>query len=138
MLVAEDNPGSKREAGLLSWIQQFAPYGVITLDESFRVRSWNHGMEIHSGLRLDEIAGKDLFSLFPDLHERKLASHFERALSGEASVLSTSLHRYLLPLPSPFRETGLVHMLQTARIAPLFSEGKTCGIVVVLEDVTQR
>src|SRR6185295_16129506 len=44
----------------------------------------------------------------------------------------------LLPLPSPFRESGVVHMLQTARIAPLFSDEKICGIVLVLEDVTQR
>src|SRR5581483_10126300 len=64
--------------------------------------------------------------------------HFERALQGESSVLSTALHRYLLPLPSPFRETGQVHMLQTARIAPLFVEDKICGVVLVIEDVTQR
>jgi len=95
-------------------------------------------MEIHSALRFEEVVGKDLFTLFPDLHERKLFSHFERALSGQATVLSTALHRYLLPLPSPFREAGLEHMLQTARIAPLFSDTNVCGIVVFIEDVTQR
>jgi signal transduction histidine kinase len=92
----------------------------------------------HSGLQFKDVAGKSLFALYPTLQERKLASHFERALEGESSVLSTSLHRYLLPLPSPFRESGVVHMLQTARIAPLFSDEKICGIVLVLEDVTQR
>jgi signal transduction histidine kinase len=89
-------------------------------------------------MRLAEVAGKSLFSLFPDLHERKLVVHFERALAGESSVLSTSLHRYLLPLPSPFRGSGPAQMLQTARIAPLYLEGKICGIVLVIEDVTQR
>jgi len=67
-----------------------------------------------------------------------LASYFERALQGESSVLSTGLHHYLIPLPSPFRESGAEHMLQTARIAPLFSEKNVCGIVIVIEDVTQR
>jgi signal transduction histidine kinase len=110
----------------------------VTLDKSFQVESWNHWMELHSGKRLADVAGKNLFTLFPDLHERKLASHFERALEGESSVLSTSLHRYLLPLPSPFRETSRPHMLQTARITPLFFEGKVCGVVLVIEDVTQR
>ncbi len=133
-----DNSEAHREEALLSWIQQFAPYGVVTLDESYRIKSWNHWMELHSGLRLADIAGKSLLTLFPDLPERKLVSHFERALQGEASVLSTALHHYLLPLPSLFRETGLTHMLQTARIAPLFFEGKVCGIVLVIEDVTQR
>ncbi len=133
-----DNSESQREEALLLWIQQFAPYGVVTLDETFHIQSWNHWMELHSGLRLADIAGKNLLTLFPDLQERKLVSHFERALRGESSVLSTALHHYLLPLPSLFRETGLTHMLQTARIAPLFFEEKVCGIVLVIEDVTQR
>ena len=138
MSAADDNLESRREAAVLSWIQQFAPYGIITLDESFQVQSWNHWMELHSGLKYADAAGKNLFSLFPDLRERRLVSHFERALKGEASVLSTALHHYLLPLPSLFRETGLELMLQTARIAPLYLEGEVCGIVLVIEDVTQR
>ncbi len=137
-LGTANNQRSEREAAVLSWIQQFAPYGVVTLDESFQVQSWNHWMEQHSGRRLEEVAGKSLFSLYPELHERKLVSHFERALAGETSVLATALHRYLLPLPSPFPGKGSLQMLQTARIAPLFSDGKICGIVAMIEDVTQR
>jgi PAS domain S-box-containing protein len=138
MIEGANNPGSERDAALLSWIQQFAPYGVVTLDEAFQVQRWNNWMEAHSGKRLAEVMGKSLLTLFPDLHERRLVTHFERALQGESSVLSTSLHRYLLPLPSSFREAGLAQMLQTARIAPLFSNEKVCGIVLVIEDVTQR
>src|SRR3954454_24223389 len=129
MIAQPDNPGSKGEQGLLSWIQQFAPYGIVTLDEAFRVQTWNHWMEVHSGKRYEEVAGKSLLSLFPDLQQRKLGAHFERALQGEASVLSTGLHHYLLPLPSPFPDQGRALMLQTARIAPLFSGASVCGIV---------
>jgi signal transduction histidine kinase len=138
MADSNDNVAPHREQALLSWLQQFAPYGVVTLDESLRIQSWNHWMELHSGKRLADISGRNLLTLFPDIQERKLGSHFERALQGESSVLSTALHRYLLPLPSPFRETSLPCMLQTARISPLFSEGKVCGVVIVIEDVTQR
>ena len=138
MSGSTDNPESHREEALLSWIQQFAPYGVVTLDEAFQIKSWNHWMELHSGKQFLDVAGKNLFTLFPDLKERRLASHFERALTGESSVLSTALHHYLLPLPSPFRETGLEHMLQTARITPLFFDDKVCGVALVIEDVTQR
>jgi hypothetical protein len=133
-----DDSSSRREAALLSWIEQSAPYGVISLDESFRVQSWNRWMEIHSARRAIDVIGKDLFSLFPEIRERKLLSHFQRALRGESGLLSTALHRYLLPLPSPFRDAGLDHMLQTARIAPLFLEARVCGVVVVIDDVTQR
>lgn len=138
MSESKHNPTSQKDEALLSWIQKFAPYGIATLDELFQVRSWNHWMELHSGLQFKDVVGKNLFTIFPDLEDRRLVSHFERALEGEASVLSTALHRYLLPMPSLFRENGLTHMLQTARIAPLFSGGKVCGIVAVIEDVTQR
>jgi signal transduction histidine kinase len=123
---------------LLSWIRQHAPYGVVTLDESFQVQTWNHWMELHSGKRFEDVVGKHLFTVYPDVQERRLVAHFERAMQGESSVLSTSLHRYLLPMPSPFRETAVDMMLQTARIAPLFCGGKVCGVVLVIEDVTQR
>ncbi|HTL54244.1 MAG TPA: GAF domain-containing sensor histidine kinase [Candidatus Limnocylindrales bacterium] len=138
MGTAHQTPESQGEGALLSWIQQFAPYGVITLDRSFGIKSWNHWMEIHSSKRFQDVRGKDLFDLFRDLRQRRLASYFERALEGEASVLSSSLHQYLLPLPSPFPEPDFALMLQTARIAPLFSGGSVCGVVVVIEDVTQR
>jgi signal transduction histidine kinase len=95
-------------------------------------------MEQHSGKRLSEVAGESLFELYPELAQRNLVGHFQRALAGESSVLSTSLHQYLLPMPSPFPEKGLPWMLQTARIAPLLSDGKNCGVVLVIEDVTQR
>lgn len=138
MFVSDDHTPSKREGALLSWIQQFAPYGVITLDKSFGIQSWNHWMETHSAMQFGDVAGKDLFALFPELRARNLGTPFERALSGEATVLSTALHHHLLPLRSPMPETGGLLMRQTARIAPLLSDGEVCGIVVVIEDVTQR
>jgi len=95
-------------------------------------------MEDHSALKSEDVAGKDLFALFADLRGRNLVAPFERALKGESSVLSTALHHYLLLLPSPLREPGFSQMLQTVRIAPLRSSGVICGIVVVIEDVSQR
>lgn len=137
--LAAPAPLDSREHGaLLSWLHEFAPFGVLTLDRSLRVQSWNHWMEIHSGWRAADVLDKELFGLFPDLQERKLSAHFERALEGESLVLSTALHLYLLALPSPFREDGRRHMLQTVRLAPLSSAGRVCGVVVLIEDVTQR
>jgi signal transduction histidine kinase len=82
--------------------------------------------------------GKDIVALFPDLEQRSLVTPFARALIGESSVLSSALHRYLLPLPPPLREAGVEHMLQTARITPLLSGDDVCGIMIMIEDVTQR
>jgi len=134
MQSPEDSLKASPEASLLSWIQQNAPYGVVTLDPSFHVRSWNHWMETHSALKTENVLGQSLFTLFQELDKRS----FERALGGESCVLSTTLHHHLLPLPSPMREPVGALMRQTARVAPLLSEGQVTGIVLVIEDVTQR
>jgi len=128
----------KQESALLSWIQQFAPYGVFTLDQSLRIKTWNSWMESHSGLSSAHVVGRELIEVFPELVERKLTQPLQRALEGETSILSTALHRYLLPFRSQldYRETG--PMRQTARVAPLLFEGQVFGVIVVIEDVTQR
>lgn len=138
MSAIGNNPELDREGALLSWIQKSAPYGIITLDTSLRVHSWNHWMETHSAMRFEEVAGKELIALFPDLRERQMAAPLKRALKGEYSVLSTALHRYFLPLPSHMPGTGVILMRQTTRIAPLLSGGTMCGVVIVIEDVTDR
>jgi PAS domain S-box-containing protein len=128
----------QREQALLSWIQQFAPYGVFTLDTLLRVQSWNRWMGSHSSLTETEVVGRLIFSIFPELEARKLIQPFQRALSGESSVLSNALHHHLLPLKSPISGHENDLMQQTARIAPLLADGKICGVIVVIEDVTQR
>lgn len=132
------NDAMRRREGLFSWLQDSAPYGVITLDESLRIQGWNHWLELHSGRKAEEVSGQALLDLYPDIRERRLEGCLQRALQGEACVLSTSLHRHLLMFPSPFKTEGMEHMLQTARISPLMNSGIVCGVVIVIEDVTQR
>jgi signal transduction histidine kinase len=133
----EDNLEKKRDLALLSWIQ-YAPYGIFTLDTSLRVQSWNQWMEAHSTLSGAQIKGRSLFDIFPELVKRKLELPFQRALKGESSLLSASLHHHLLSFKSPMSgdENGL--MRQTARVSPLIFEGEICGVIGVIEDVTQR
>jgi PAS domain S-box-containing protein len=128
-----------QKGAMLSWVQAIAPYGIFTTDTGLRIRSWNQWLVTHSGLRLEQVAGRSLTELFPEVRERRLDEHFRRALEGEISVLSTALHKYLLPLRSTIRTTtGGTEMLQTARIAPLVFEGQTVGTIATIEDVTQR
>ena len=126
---------SRHAPGLVSWLQQVAPYGIITLDTSLNILFWNHWMEQNSSLPANEVVGKNLLALFPDLKERKMVGYLQRALEGESSVLSTGLHHYFLPISLPSTDAK---MLQTARIAPLTLTEGVCGIVIVIEDVTQR
>jgi signal transduction histidine kinase len=131
-------PSLELQDGLLSWMQDIAPYGIFTTDGELVVRSWNHWLSTHSGLAAEEVIGRPLLALFPDLVARKLDTHFQRALCGEVSVLSTALHRYLLSLPTTASEYGVGPMLQTARIAPLPLPGRGVGTITMIEDVSQR
>jgi signal transduction histidine kinase len=131
-------PNDARDAAMVAWIHGFAPYGVITTDNEFRVQSWNHWMETRSGKEAGSVIGQDLFKIYPDLADRSLVPRFQRALTGEVSVLSTALHGYLFRLLPSVRDESFPHMQQTARIAPLRHGQETIGTIIVVEDVTER
>ncbi len=128
---------SQKEA-TSAWMQEIAPFAILTTDNELRVRGWNQWLITHSSLRAEEVIGRSLVEVFPELKSRKLIQYFERALKGEVSVLSSALHTYLLPLPGTVREQPESKMLQTARIAPLFSGTDVLGTITIIEDVSQR
>ena len=135
-------PGTKGlnrgEPAIFHWMQQLAPHGIFTTDTDLRIQTWNHWLETHSGLSADDVIGKRLADTFPELAARNLEDHYRSALEGQVSVLSTALHRYLLPMPVTLRDSGFAHMQQTARIGPLLLDRAVCGTITTIEDVTQR
>jgi PAS domain S-box-containing protein len=126
------------DAAILVWTHELAPHGIFTTDAQLRITSWNHWMETHSMFRAEQVVGQPLLKIVPSLSERRLDSYFRDALLGEVKVLSTALHRYLLPFPPPLADSGFSHMQQSARIAPLILDGKVWGTITVIEDVTER
>ena len=129
---------SEVETALLAWINKFAPYGVVATDRNLRIQVWNKWMEQHSGKEQEDVQGSSLLELYPDLQERRLTGLFSRALEGEVSFLSTALHGYLIPLPPRTADSAFERMQQTARVGPLVLGKEVCGLIIVLEDVTQR
>ncbi len=126
------------QAATLEWIDRSAPYGVIATDRELRICSWNHWMERHSGQKAKDILGRKLTEIIPDLEQRRLLPQVQRALHGEVSVISTALHGYFIPLPPAVRDVGFQYMKQTARIAPLVTRNQINGIIILIEDVSQR
>lgn len=126
------------QSATLEWIDRFAPYGVVATDRDLRVRSWNSWMQRHSGMDCSAVIGRKITEVFPDLERRRLLAVFERGLQGEVGVISTALHGWLLPLKSVVREASYPFMKQTARIAPLITNQQISGVIIVIEDVTQR
>jgi signal transduction histidine kinase len=119
-------------------MQAIAPYGIFTTDAELRVRSWNQWLVTHSGIAEAQIIGRRLTDFYPDLEDRRLLARFDRALAGEISVMSTALHRHLLPFEPTAAHPGQPYMLQTARIAPLPGPKGIAGTITIIEDVSQR
>ncbi len=120
------------------WMQAIAPYGIFTTDHELRVTSWNQWLATHSGLAESQIVGRLLVEVYPDLEDRRVLLRFQRALAGEISVISTALHRHLLPFEATVALPGYPFMLQTARITPLPDAKGIAGTITIIEDVSQR
>src|SRR5688572_20486822 len=136
-----DNPQQTPDqlnSAILAWTQELAPHGLFTTDRDLRITSWNQWLERHSTLRAKQVVGRPLLDIMPSLTERRLDSYFADALRGEVRVLSRALHGYLLPFPPSAPGTSFSHMQQSARIAPLLLDGKVCGTITMVEDVTER
>ncbi len=123
---------------VLGWVEDIAPYGIFTTDDTFHVQSWNQWLTARSGLSAPDLVGQFLFAKFPELRTRGIERRYQNALKGEISVLSAALHKYLLPFPTSVHNAPGPHMLQTVRIAPLVVRGKIVGTITIIEDVTER
>ncbi|MDZ8051183.1 MAG: PAS domain S-box protein [Aulosira sp. ZfuVER01] len=123
---------------MLHWLNDLADQGILITDTELKIRSWNHWLEIHTGLSSIEIIGRNLLEVYPELTQRRLDRFYHQALNGQVVVLSQRLHGYLLPIPSRIDNGISPYMLQSVRIAPLIENGCCIGTTTVIGDVTER
>lgn len=120
------------------WLDALADQGVFTTDPNLKIISWNHWLEIHSGLSASETIGRNLFEVYPTLAKKGIERFYRQALNGQVVMLSQRLHRYLLPMSTSAVQHQLPYMQQSARIGPLISESNIVGTITVIHDVTER
>lgn len=135
--ILNTQPGELDKA-IFAWMQELAPEGICITDDQLRIRVWNWWLESKSGLSKEQVIGRKLVEVFPDLEARRVLTYFQKALEGEVSVLSVAFHQYLFAFPAPIRDAGFSNMLQTARVAPLALGGKLVGTISTIQDVTER
>ena len=122
---------------MVRWLNDLAQQGIFTTDVDLVIRGWNRWLEMNSGLTSGAVVGLPLFEVFPELVQRGFDDFYRQAAQGHVQVLSQRFHRCLIRMPVPL---GLPfsEMQQSARIAPLYREGKIVGTVTVIDDVTER
>ncbi len=125
-------------AAVLHWMHGLAEQGIVLTDAELNVVEWNNWMEGHTGKRAQDVIGKNLLGLFPELTERRLDRHYKWALEGQVRVLSHALHGYLISMPVVSGEHGSAQMQQAVRISPLSRDGAVIGTLTIIEDVTER
>ncbi len=121
-----------------AWLDDQAPYGVLTTDETYRIQSWNRWLESHTGRRASDVVGQKLVDALPELVERRLARYFEEAMAGRAHVLSHRLHGFLILMTTDAGGSRYESMQQSAQIAPLMKGQRVIGTIAMITDVTER
>jgi signal transduction histidine kinase/ActR/RegA family two-component response regulator len=125
-------------AAAARWFEELDDRGVFITDDRLIVRRWNHWLAAQTGRRAEDIVGRPLLELFPELVSRGLDASYRDALAGEVRMLSQRLHKYLLPITRNFHGAGMTEMAQSARIEPIADGDRIIGTITLIEDVTER
>ena len=112
--------------------------GILSVDESLVVTTWNRWLETASGLAASSVVGHPITDLGQRLKPAARGA-FERAVRGATVIMSHGLHEYLIEVPPPTGHESFERMQQSVRILPkLGPDGAAVGAVALIQDVTER
>lgn len=110
--------------------------GVITVDRSLVVVSWDDWMADATGVAASDARGRVIGDLYPELIDRGMIARLQRvAEQGGVEVLATAFHGYLIPVAPKNPRSSFDRMLQFVTIAGRSEDG---GAIITIEDVTDR
>ncbi|MDH1262439.1 PAS domain-containing protein [Pseudomonas sp. GD03944] len=128
-----------KEVHWLLDIVQCIDVGVIVLDRQYRVEVWNSFMENHSGLGPDEVHGRPLFELFPEIDRAWLTRKVDTVVQLGTRAFSLWEQRpYLVHFKNYQPITGQEpFMYQNVTLLPLAgASGAVEHLCVVIYDMT--
>lgn len=130
------------EIGDLHWVMQILgdlDAGLIVVDRDYNVCVWNAFMQSYSGIAADQILGKNLFDVVPELPHAWLRRKVDTAFSLNSRGFSCWEDRpYLFKFKnfSPI-SNSLTEMRQNINFSPLTSvNGEVSHVSVIINDVT--
>ena len=124
---------------LLGFIVDRINVGVFIVDKDCKVLLWNQYMANHSYKKQEQVYGKDLFNLFPDLPQKWFRKKIESVFMLKSFAFTSWEQRpYLFKFPHNRPITGGVeYMNQDLTLMPVKNdEGEVVAVSITLLDVT--
>jgi HEAT repeat protein len=113
--------------------------GVFTTDSHLAIQVWDAALAQLTGISEESASGKSLTVVLPELEQRGLLKRFQRSLAeGVVEVLAPAFHHYLIPCAPLTPAKHFDKMQQRVTIAPLRDDDSIAGLIVTVEDVTER
>ncbi|HXQ71799.1 MAG TPA: HEAT repeat domain-containing protein, partial [Pyrinomonadaceae bacterium] len=113
--------------------------GVFTTDAHLVVQVWDATLARLTGIGEESAVGRELTAVVPDLEQRGLLKRFQRSLNeGVVEVLAPAFHHYLISCAPVNASKHFEKMQQRVTIAPLRDDDSIAGLIVTIEDVTER
>lgn len=113
--------------------------GVFTTDTDLVIQVWDAALARLTGISEQSASGQAVTALLPDLEQRGLLKRFQRSLAdGVVEVLAPAFHHYLIPCAPVTPAEHFDKMQQRATIAPLRDGDSIAGLIITIEDVTER
>lgn len=124
---------------LLEFIVDRVNVGVFVVNRNYELELWNRFMATHSGIKPEEVVGKNLFEVFPELPHKWLQKKLDSVFQLRNFAFTSWEQRpFLFKFPHNRPITGGVeHMYQDFALMPIkAANGEVERIVITLTDAT--
>lgn len=139
MAIKEDLSAFFKDVHWLMDILQNIDAGLVVMDKNYQIELWNSFMQNHSSKAPEDVLGKSIFAVFPELSERWFHHKAQSVFVLQNAAFTTWEQRpYLFRFPHYRPITGTAdHMYQNSTIIPLVdTKGKVEHICLIIYDVT--
>jgi len=120
-------------------ILQNIDVGLVVMDQDYNIEAWNSFMQNHSGKTPEDVLGKSIFAIFPELSEAWFKHKTKAVYVLQNATFTTWEQRpYLFRFPHYRPITGTAeYMYQNSTIIPLAdTKGDIDHICLIIYDVT--
>jgi diguanylate cyclase (GGDEF)-like protein len=112
--------------------------GILIIDDQYNIVLWNRYLEIHANKKIDNVNGKSIFEIFPELPEKWFKRKVESVFQLNAqSFCSWEQRHHLFELQHTRPITTNSHfMAQNCTFLPLEPKEDNQHVCILIEDVT--